>query len=120
MKRFSILAFTLVLTVAMLTACRSGNGKDTSAATQMTTTAPTTRATTTPTTANTTVPHTTQRPTSPESTTIGPDGTVGTDGGSNSADTTMDPGDTGSDATGDMAGRARGRMRNATRSARRY
>ena len=36
MKRFSILAFTFVLTAAMLTGCRNDSDKDTSASTQMT------------------------------------------------------------------------------------
>lgn len=118
MKRISILAITFVLTAAMLTACRSDNSKNTTAATQMTTTAPTTRATTTPTTRATT-PQTTQLPTSPENTTIGPDGTVGTEGGNNSTDDSMtNSGD--SDSNGDMAGRARRAMRNATKSFRQF
>ena len=93
MKRFSILAITFVLTAAMLTACRSDNGKNTTATTQVTTTAPTTRATTAPTTRPTT-PQTTQRPTSPENTTIGPDGTVGTEDNSTYTDGGMDSNDT--------------------------
>lgn len=118
MKRISILAITFVLTAAMLTACRSDNGRDTTATTQMTTTAPTTRATTTPTTRATT-PQTTLRPTAPENTTIGPDGTVGTDDGTTSTEDSMtNSGD--SDSNGDMAGRARRAMRNATKSFRQF
>ena len=110
MKRISILAITFVLTAAMLPACRSDNGKATTATTQMTTTAPPTRATT---------PLTTQRPTSPENTTIGPDGTVGTDDGTTSTEDSMtNSGDC--DSNGDMAGRARRAMRNATKSFRQF
>lgn len=133
MKRISILALTFVLTAAMLTACRNDNGADTSASTKLTT-APTTRATTAPTTRPSTSPSTTQRPTDPENTTIGPDGTVGTEGGNNSGDGGMNSdgsgtngNDSGSgtggdstDTTGDMDGRARSGMRNATRSSRRF
>ena len=120
MKKISILALTLILTVAMLTACRSGNGNDTSDATQMTTTAPTTRATTAPTTRPATIPSTTQMPTDPQNTTIGPDGTVGTDPTTNNGTEPAGPGTNSTDTTGDMAGRARSGMRNATRSSRRF
>ena len=124
MKRFTILALTLVLTASMLSGCRNDNGNDTSAATKLTT-APTTRATTVPTTRTTTTPSTTQQHTAPENTTIGPDGTVGTEGGNNGAEGGMNSdgsvtNDNGSDTTGDMAGRARGSMRSATRSTRRF
>ena len=119
MKRFSILAIAFVLTAAMLTACRSDNGRNTIATTQAMTTAPTTRATTTPTTRPTT-PQTTQRPTSPENTTIGPDGTVGTEDNSTYTDGSMDSSSTTGNSNSDMAGRARGAMRNATKSFRQF
>ena len=119
MKRFMILAFVLVLTAAMLTGCRNDKGNNTTAATKP----PMTRPATAPTTAPTTTPRTTQRPTAPENTTIGPDGTVGTEGGNSATDgpmTTDGTNGNGSDPTGDMAGRARGAMRNAARSFRKF
>ena len=117
MKKFSILALTLVLTATMLTACRSDNGKNTSAPTVTTQTIP--RVTTAPTTApttTTTVPRNTTGMTDPQDTTIGPDGTVGTDGTDSGTEESND----GTDSTGDMAGRARGAMRNAVRPFRQF
>jgi hypothetical protein len=54
--------------------------------------------------------------TDPQDTTIGPEGTVGTDG----TDSGMTDGSNGTDSTGDMAGRARGAMRNAVRPFRQF
>lgn len=126
MKRFTILALIFVLTASMLAGCRNNNGNTTTASTQVTTAAPTTRATTAPTTRPSTAPSTTQIPTDPQNTTIGPDGTVGTESGNDSTDGGMNSdgsgsnGGNGTDATGDMAGRARSGMRNAARSFRQF
>ena len=125
MKRLSILALTFILTATMLTACRSNKGNNTTATTQMTTTAPLTRPTTAPTTATTMPPQTTQGPTSPQNTTIGPGGTVGTENNDQYTDETIIPEDSGmpgngSDTTGEAESRTRGMVRNGARSFRRF
>lgn len=117
MKKFSILALTLVLTATMLTACRRDNGTNTSNPVATTQAPP--RVTTAPTTApttETTIPRNTTGMTDPQDTTIGTDGTVGTDG----TDSGTEGSNNGTDSTSDMAGRARGAMRNAARPFRQF
>lgn len=58
MKKYSIIALTLVLTMALFTGCRARNNQTTVPSTHVTT-APTVMPTTHPTTEATTVPHTT-------------------------------------------------------------